>query len=175
MSSDTEQHISGYSVWLTFGRAEKKLTKHIAQLSSRLNTPVFRPHITLAGQIGTESLSLPETISWLASVTDPFKVQCPQFGSERTYFKALYLEVALNAPLKDLRMLAEKHLPAASPGFMPHISLVYGYPDAKTRSQITSELGTILPFTADIATITIMKTEGPVSDWYQIKEFELGD
>ncbi|MFU8859944.1 MAG: 2'-5' RNA ligase family protein [Cyclonatronaceae bacterium] len=175
MPSEAEPHINGCSVWLTFGRAEKKLAHYIAQLSDRLNTPVFRPHVTLAGQIGSERRSLLETTSWLASVTDPFRIYCRQFGSEPSYFKALYLEVTLATPLKDLRLLTEKHLPAASPGFMPHISLVYGNLNAESRSQIISELGIILPYTADVTTITIMKTDGPVSAWHQIKEFELGN
>jgi 2'-5' RNA ligase len=175
MPSDVQPHTSGYSVWLTFGRAEKELAKRIAQLSRRLNTPVFRPHITLAGQITAGSRSLLEKTSWLASVTDPFKVRCVQFGSEPSWFRTLFLEVALSTPLLDMRKLTEKHLPLANPSFLPHISLVYGHLEDKTRNQIISELDSMLPFSADVTAITIMKTEGPASDWQPVKEFELGN
>jgi 2'-5' RNA ligase len=175
MSSDGKPAISGYSVWLTFGRAEKELSKLINRLSHQLNTPVFRPHITLAGQLSTGSRSLLEKASWLASVTDHFKVGCSRFGSEASFFKTLFLEVNLCTPLRDLRNLTEKHLHLASPEFLPHISLVYGDLDNNTRSQIMTELNTNLPLTADVTALTIVKTEGPVANWHTVKEFELGN
>lgn len=175
MSPDGQPEISGYSVWLTFGRAETELSKLINRLSYRLNTPVFRPHITLAGQISTGSRPLLEKASWLASVTDHFKVRCLGFGSEASFFKTFFLEVNLCTPLRDLRNLTEKHIPLASPVFLPHISLVYGYLDHNTRSPLIADLNTILPLTADVTALTIVKTEGPVSNWHTVKEFELGN
>ncbi|MCA1802237.1 MAG: 2'-5' RNA ligase family protein [Rhodothermaceae bacterium] len=175
MSSDEQQELSGYSVWLTFGRAEKGLSKLINRLSHRFNTPVFRPHITLAGQINTGSRLLLEKTSWLASVTDPFKVRCYRFGSEESFFKTLYLEVNLSTPLRDLRNLTEKHIPLASPVFLPHISLVYEYLDHNTRNRAIADLDAILPLTADVTALTIIKTEGPVFNWHTVKEFELGN
>jgi 2'-5' RNA ligase len=176
MLSDVQPETSGYSIWLEFGRSKAELRQLINLLSRRLGTPAFSPHITLAGQLDYREKTIIEKTSWLASVTDPFKVRCNRFGYEHTsFFKAFYLEVALNNALKDLRNIAEDTFKITNQLYLPHISLLYGYPDSKIRENLISELGNRLPVVADVTVISVIKSYGQVANWELIREYELGN
>lgn len=174
--SENQPETQGYSIWLELGRSREDVGKLIRRISRNYGTPEFHPHITLAGQTGSGKKTLVEKTSWLASVTDPFKVKCKQFGfDEGAFFKAFYFEVTPGNPLTDLRKLAEESFSMSDQPFLPHISLMYGYPDAETRNALTTELGNRLPFVADVTGISVVKTDGPVAQWKTVRAFELGN
>jgi 2'-5' RNA ligase len=166
----------GYSIWLHPGKTREDLSHLITMIAGRLGTPAFPPHITLAGEVDADPEKLGKQISWIASVTDPFKVRSDKFGYQKeSFFKAFYFEIEPGKRLLDLRKLAAKALHIPVRPYLPHISLVYGHPGDEARKKLITELGNWLPLTVEITRISLRKTDGPVSAWSLIKEFELGN
>jgi 2'-5' RNA ligase len=160
-----------------FGEPAGKLAKLIRDLSARLGTVPFTPHITLAGQLALPREQLLSKLSWMASVSDPFTVTCRQFGHEAYWFRAFYLDVSPNPALDGLRQMAlnQFQIEDKDRGYLPHISLVYGEPGSGTVERLRAELDSILPLKVEVTRIALVKTEGESTAWRVVREFELGD
>ena len=117
-----------YSLWLMpTGEVRKRLAGTILDLSRRYATPVFEPHVTLAGGIVGPAREVASKMEDLARRIPPFTARLTVVDGLDDYFRCLFVRLATTHPIMSANKTArEVFALAKQPAFMPHLSLLYG-------------------------------------------------
>lgn len=113
-----------YSVWLIPRSVDyQRIVAQMRQIADRLNTPIFRPHLTI-GSVTTKI----ELESFVGGISIPPQIPL-EIDGEAVFTRSLYLRMKMSDALSKLRQKLETH-PGSHIGrlFDPHISLCYGPP-----------------------------------------------
>jgi 2'-5' RNA ligase len=161
-----------YSLWITPPiKINGPLQKVITDVSAKYGSPEFEPHITLLGNISLDLEPLKQKVGLLVSKLKPFPISFSEVSFSTTYFQSVFVRVKTTAALMNSNMLAKEIYKIDNDVFMPHISLIYGNHDMKTREKIVSEV--VLPkdisFEASKLVVT-PSTQNP-NDWVHIAEW----
>lgn len=132
------------SIWLIPAQKDiRRLRLVMDSLSKAYDTPNFLPHITVY------SAAIPQSHADLVrkaakeSVTNltPCTVTVTGIGISEAYFQAVTLRLTLNSCLKKIYDALHKKLSSyGSYSFNPHLSLMYGELNEKTRTKIAKKL-----------------------------------
>ena len=145
----------------------------ITNLSAKYDSPDFEPHITLLGGISSDLESLKQKTELLISKLKPFPVLFSEVSFSTTYFQSVLVRVKATAALMNANMLAKAIYKVDNNVFMPHLSLIYGDHDMKTREKIVSEV--VLPknISFKVSKLAIIPSTQNPNDWTYIAEFEI--
>ena len=186
MIDPQSEKTSGYHVFLMpSGKTAEELSEMMQILANTFQGSTFAPHVTLLARISADSAgAVKETwneeeiqskCAKLASELSPFPMMLGEIGAEKSFFRALYLNVinpdAVSvAHVRSLELFSMKD---ESP-YVPHLSLIYGnFPKDVTTEMIESvPISGTLSFTADC--LYLYRTEGTVEEWKLVGEFPFG-
>lgn len=121
------------SVWLLPHPIQGHLlSAAILAFANELSTPVFPPHLTVAGPGRVDSRTVHRVLSRAAAL-GPLRLQASGWGHSRHRFRALYVRLV---PSEQLRHLQSLFLSIGyAPSGRPHLSLLYAYlPDRRAAS-----------------------------------------
>lgn len=156
------------------GNIYNKLNKIISQLNKEYSSPNFLPHVTLIGLVvGSQKEILLKT-SQLAIFIQPFEIKLTKVDYLNEYFRCLFIKVVKTKELMEANLKAreifnrEKDLK-----FMPHLSLMYGNFNSKTKKGVISKIGREFNLKFKVKSIHLFLTEGESKRWYKIKKFVL--
>ena len=163
-----------FSVWLIPQSEDyQRLMDAMRTIADRLNTPVFRPHLTI-GSVKTEF----EIESYFSKVSIP--PQLPkEIDGEDVFTRSFFLRFIASPELKEIRSLLEAH-PDAYIGrpFDPHISLCYGPPpdDALSVAQKAALISKPVTFDRiELTEISIpVETYEDVLKWKTVETAPIG-
>lgn len=165
--------MSSLSLWLLPPPAvHARCAALIARLAQRLGTPVFEPHLTLAGT----SLAAAEAIVRLRALAQqlpPLTIRLGELQSTDAYFRCVYARAELSPALGAAYATACRLLDQPLGDFLPHLSLVYGDLDADTKKSLTSELGGRLDLTFVADRVALYDPTGSPSVWQRVAEAAL--
>jgi 2'-5' RNA ligase len=166
----------GLSLWLMAGgQAGKRLSERIERLAMRFGSASFLPHLTLIPGLVVEEVQALRDAARAAAEIEPFVVTlgAPECGEE--YFRCLFLRA------QDDRALRTAHATAArafgrepDPGFLPHVSLVYGTLASEEKRVVVQELGDSLCLSFQALRLQLWRTEGSVAEWRNLATFAIG-
>ncbi len=163
--------MNSFSLWfIPPPNIKKQFQEVISDLSAKYQSPNFKPHITLLGEItGSKSHVLKKT-KILALKIKPFSVTFSEISFSTTYFQCVFARVKSQAALMDANLKAKEIFDVSNNVYMPHLSLLYGDHNMETREKIVSELKvpTNLSFRAD-KIIVVPCTQNP-ADWRHLAE-----
>lgn len=164
-----------FSIWLMpTGKINDELSKMIFQLSRQFMTPVFPPHMTLLGQLTGEEKELSSQTQHLASHICPFQVNLTTVDYLDAYFRCLFLRVEETIDLLTTHQEARRIFRRESdPKFLPHLSLIYGYFENRTKEQIIASIGRDFNQWFDVSQIHLFSTTGEPKDWYRVQAYDL--
>jgi 2'-5' RNA ligase len=165
----------GCSIWLMpTGHVCEELSKTIFRLSNQYATPRFPPHVTLiAGLTGDDKELLTQT-SLLASRIRPLEIVLTTMHYLDEYFKCLFFRVEETPALLEANRTARTIFHRErDPGFMPHLSMVYGSFDLETKRQMVQIIGTGFNGTFRAGSVHLYSTHGEPEDWRRVQEFEI--
>jgi len=153
-----------FSLWLLLPReAHERFQALIAELSARLGTPRFEPHITLLGGLTGSEEALRRQTRALAAAIEPFEVRLLEAAGLNEYYRCLFVELALSGALQDTheaaRQVFDQRLDA---GFYPHLSLVYGNLEEKKKENILDDIGRHFDENLHIEELGLYDTSSPV-------------
>lgn len=121
-------------------RIFSKLKAKIDELSDKYNGPKFDPHLTILGNIEGELSDIEEKVKTLASGLQTLELELSETSFSTTYFQNVFVRVKSNAALMNLNLKAKELFGMENNVFMPHVSLLYGDQDMKTREEAVSEI-----------------------------------
>ena len=164
-----------YSLWLMpTGEVYDKFAEIISRLSKEYHSPKFEPHVTLIGAVvGTEE-ELSVKTAKLAKLIKPFKIKLGKVDYFTERHKALIIRTEKTAGLIEANKIARELfnlLP--EPGYMPHLSLLYGDFSLETKEEVIQKLGREFNDEFEVGGICLYFTTGDKEEenWHKIKEF----
>ncbi len=158
------------------GNIHAELRELIAQLSQRYAGPVFPPHLTLLGNLSGSEKELIIQTQALAARTRPFPVILTTAGYLSEYFQCVFLQAEATSALLEANRLARNLFQLRQdPEFAPHLSLLYGIINTRTKQQIIASIGPEFPRSFMVHTVYLFSTAGDPKDWRQVEQFVLPD
>jgi len=163
-----------YSIWLI--PAEPwlgELRKIIERVAKENNTFSFEPHITILvkNDEGGKMIKISEE---LAKQITKATARLTEIAYENTYFRALYIKAQkqqlfqIHAIARKLAgMLADPSEPTplgVKNTYVPHLSLLYGNLDEKTKRNIIKDLDIKLPMEVEFDKIELWRTGAQRTD-----------
>ena len=156
------------------GQVCDELSKIISQLSTQYATPVFPPHVTLLGDLAGDAEELSSQAQQLALRLRRFQVALTTVAYLPAYFRCLFIRAeetpALVAANQIARAIFHREQDAK---FMPHLSLMYGDFDSKTKQQIVASIRREFKTTFPVNSIHLLSCNGEPKEWYHVHEFEI--
>ena len=171
-----EGEAAGISIWLVpEGEAEERFGRLIDELSRRWGTPAFPPHVTLLAGLPDDEAAAAGGLRDLARDIPPFPVRLAGVDGRDEYFRRLFVRAE---PTPDL---LAAHARAATrfgrtpdPGFLPHLSLLYGRLSGDEVAALRSSLAGRAAGMFEAAHLHAWRTEGPVPAWRPLSSARLG-
>jgi len=142
----------------------------IKRLSKKHLGPLFEPHLTLLSNIDIDLNLIQEKIEKLTNNLNPFELSFDCISFSTTYFQSVFIRVKSTAELLQLNLDVKKVLDIENTVFMPHISLLYGDHDMRTREQIATKIK-IPPVSFTINNLSIWPEVADIDKWKDIKTF----
>lgn len=161
----------GYTLWLMpKGDIYTKYNNLIRKLAEENDAPIFKPHITLLGEIELPEDDVIKKAEELVSGQKPFKINLREIGYEDYHFRALFVKAILSPPLQNLHNRAKQIFEKDILPYMPHLSLLYGNYPVDLKKKIISDIGREQPAQFEVTSV-FLKQAGEIKDWKIIKEF----
>ncbi len=168
--------MSDYSLWLT---AERKTQDFLRGLirghGERFKTEAFEPHVTLFPSVPGEPAEIFKKVGKLTQALS-FYVSSGKVSYTDEFFKCLFVEIARNVELDDLRYKAARMFDLEPEPYLPHISLLYGnFPETEKIQLAHSLPQGRIPALIGISAIEVWETDTPdklaISSWRPMKRF----
>jgi hypothetical protein len=167
-----------YSLWLTLEEGTavaRQFRETIDDLAAtHEDAVVFEPHITVVGGIDGDRTALTETTQSLAAETDPLAVTFGDVRCSTTRHQCVFQLVEPSIELFNLHQRARDALSLSSAAYFPHLSLVYSNMSVSRRIAVAASIDTgSLPKHAQLSTLKLVDTTGPVSTWQPVISVQL--
>ena len=164
--------MSGFSLWLMPPPAVRdRFCPLIAELSRRLGTPAFEPHLTLVPS--TVEADLMARVASLAAGLAPLPVHLTEIGMVSDYFRCLFVRAELTPPLQRAYHAACGALGQPPGDFMPHLSLVYGDLAPADKGRVVADIGRRFDLHFIVERVALYTTAGPPPAWRCVADFAL--
>lgn len=166
---------SGYSLWLVpEGLAFLQYSAIIKRLSEENVTPNFEPHVTLLGGIDGSEEEVVDKTDQLSKLVRPYYLSFIALGREDHWSRALYLLADLTSDALAANRVAQNIFRGrVVEDYIPHLSLLYGYPSDAMKQVIMRSIFNNFPSRFEVTSIDLFKCQGRVEDWYQVEKFKL--
>ncbi|MBI5355989.1 hypothetical protein HZB78_00045 [Candidatus Collierbacteria bacterium] len=164
-----------YSIWIIPPEPIfSQLSKIINELSLKYNCPVFKPHLTILGNMDHELSEIKQVVEKIVSDLDDLNLSFGPVSFSTTYFQSVLIRVNSTAKLMQLHFDIKKLLKNENIVYMPHISLMYGNHDMETREKIASGLSLNLSSFTAKQVVIIPEKPKPV-DWKPVAIISFGN
>lgn len=130
-----------YSIWITPpGSVAGQIRKIIAKLAGKYDGIIFPPHVTIVGNVDQDLEIIKKKIEKIAKRTENLGLSSSQVSFGNTYFHNVFVNIKPTPQLMQLNLDIKRVLGLENRAYFPHISLLYGNQDLKTREKIASEV-----------------------------------
>ena len=164
----------GYWLWGLFPLLEKVFLNEIkAKVQSKLKSPFFETHITLAGPyLNIDNVFL-NKLKNFAENNSAIMLNVGGYEFKQEIFKSFYISIEHSRQLKELRKdLYELNNFDLGNNYSPHISLSYGNHEIKTKKELISNLpGFNKP--VRMSTIALVEVDEDKNLWKILESFDL--
>lgn len=167
------------SYWLLASEEDDAfLSAEIARLAARHGAPVFRPHLTLLGDIARVPAPDVAMTRAIAGAAMPFALPISDIVTGESYFRSFYAAFELSPELLRLREATCRLCDADPGGFVPHVSLLYGPVGEAAKTESATETrarlkGRMIRF--DRLALTNSANDVPIGDWRCLDIVPLGE
>jgi 2'-5' RNA ligase len=167
----------GLSLWLVPpDEVRERLATLIRDLAARVGTRPFAPHLTLLSGIeGRAEEGVLATARSLAARLRPLAIRLESVEGRDEHFRCVIARAANEGPLRAAHEAASRAFDRQpDPGFLPHVSLVYGSLAPGTTRELIRDVASSAALAFEAARLDVWRTEGPVEDWAEIGALDLG-
>lgn len=163
----------GYSLWLRPTQTQTdELTQIISRLAHDYGTEPFSPHVTLLSKITAQLSVIKQVCQKIVGKTQKFDLPLQNIGYTEAYYRNFFILAKPVQVLLELRAFSETALAYnTNEDFMPHLSLLYGDLDSKTKHELKQELEGTYPKTLRCSRLDLYDTRGKVSNWSLVESY----
>ena len=157
----------GFSLWLMpEGAPRERLAGWIARLADRYGGERFPPHVTLLGGAGGPRDDVLTRAATLAARLARLVVRLDGVDGGEGHFPCLFARVTPSGPLLAAHEAAARAFAREpEPGYLPHLSLLYGSLSPNHKQILAREIGTEVALRFQARRLHVWSTEGPVAEW----------
>lgn len=163
-----------HSIWLMPAEPDATLLAGIvSDLSGRFGTPLFTPHLTIAGDTDRPVTALAAAIAQAAKKVAAFSETVTGIETSEAFFRSFYARFAVSPPLAALKRQLDGQ---AREPFMPHVSLLYGPVKPAPKAQAAAEVSTALtgrPIRFDRLCVVTSGQDVPIEQWRVVETARL--
>ena len=165
----------GYHLWLApEGAVLQRLQHVVVQLAEKYDGPVFAPHVTLLSGLRGDEGSLIEANRTLADGLPSFELSLTKAEAGHTFFQCVYMRVAEDPSLSEMRRAAGEVFALPSDGYMPHLSLYYGDVSEERRATIVADIPRQAACRFPVASIQLIRADSErPRDWHCVDKAPL--
>jgi 2'-5' RNA ligase len=164
-----------YSIWLVPGEETPEFSKLqglIQEYSDSLETPKFRPHVTLATAGVIERQKAEEAFKQLASSRSPFEISLSTPYCSTTRTRCFFLLADPSKQLMNFHKEAIQSLDQDIAPYTPHLSLAYGDIPFQTRVELVESFPQdSLPLSFSVKKLELIEVEGSLDEYESVDEF----
>ena len=157
-----------YHLWLKpSGTPHDLLSSTIAELARELGSPVFEPHVTLAGPLHGSEADHVRNLERLAHQLSYCDIVLSEPSHSPEHFRCVFMRVEPTRTIMHANALAKATFDLPEKPYTPHLSLVYGtFPEAE-RLRVLSTLSDSLRFTFPARSVDLIRAaSGDPRDWH---------
>ena len=167
--------VERFSLWfMPAGEVYARLSIIIRQLSARCGAPEFLPHVTLLGSLAGRRHEVISKSAEVAGSIRPFTIRLVEIGFLDEYFRCLFVQAALSAPLRHAHQVAcRKFNDGRRAAFMPHLSLLYGNYPLRLKREVIAEFGPRLDLQFKVRSVHLYQTQDDPMKWRRVARFGL--
>ncbi|MBI3334493.1 2'-5' RNA ligase family protein [Candidatus Pacearchaeota archaeon] len=167
----------GHSLWIMpSGETYEELDKTIERVSAQYNSPKFKPHVTLLGEIILSEEKVLKRTHEIATHLTPFPLHLDEFCFEDSYFQCLFIKVRQSEAVMHAHTIAREVFQVQSEAhYVPHLSLLYGTIPLETKQATIASLPILKHNYFYARSIHVLNAEGSVQDWRIVGEIPLSD
>lgn len=161
-----------YSIWLLPAEADVRtyLADTVQDLSTRHDTSLFEPHMTLLGDIDLPLDVLQQKLDLIASTVSLLTLKTGEVSVSTTYYQCVFVRVQPTAQLLSLYQSACEVFDLSLGVFMPHISLLYSTMPMKQRLKVLGDVAFMQQtFTVDKMVITPSGSDVTPDKWEHLR------
>ena len=164
----------GYWVWGLFPSEETNLLNEIkAKVQSKLKSPVFETHITLAGPYLNIDKTFLNKFKTFVESNSVIMLNIVGYEFKQEMFKSFYIAIENSRNLKELRKnLYEINKFDLGNNYSPHISLSYGNHDIKEKKILISKLPAFRK-PIKMSKIALVEVDEDINLWKILESFDL--
>jgi len=130
-----------YTIWLVPSEpVYSQLKTIIDKLSQEYDSPTFQPHLTILEHIEMDPSEIKQKLETLNKDLAGLELSLGPISFSTTSARCVFVRVDSTAKLMQLNLDAKKLFGFENDVFMPHISLMYGDCDMKTREKATKQI-----------------------------------
>ena len=164
----------GYWLWGLFPFRQKVILNEIkSKVQSKLKSPFFETHITLAGPfLKIDNTFLSKLKNFLEN-NSVIALNVGGYGFKQEVFRSFYISIENSRQLKELRRnIYELNNFDLANNYSPHISLSYGNHEIKAKKEIISNLPE-LNQPIRMSKIALVEVDEDINLWKILKSFDL--
>ena len=164
----------GYWLWGLFPLRETNLLNEIkSKVQSKLKSPVFETHITLAGPYLNIDNSFLNKLKNFVERNSVIRLYVDGYDFKQEVFKSFYISIKNSNHLEELRKnIYELNKFDLEDNYLPHISLSYGNHEIKEKKRLISELP-LFSKEIKMSKIALVEVDESINLWRIIKSFDL--
>ena len=163
-----------YWLWGLFPSEEKIFLNQIkAKVQSKLKSPFFETHITLAGPyLNIDNIFL-NKLKIFAENNSAFMLNVGGYDFKQEIFKSFYISIENSRRLKELRrnIYVLNNFDLVN-NYSPHISLSYGNHEIEEKKELISKLPE-LNKPIRMTKIALVEVDEDINLWKILKRFDL--
>jgi len=162
----------GYWIWGQFDiNTTDIITSLYQEINNKLNGPNFDIHLTISGPFNYDDETQRETFEVISSKFNEIDLQLKGINQTDEFFRSLFIDVAENENLNDLKNYIDYSFNINAFQYYPHISLFYGIKDVAIKNEIIKKFKT--PNCAIMDKISIVKVDEEIKSWEVLKSYSL--
>ena len=162
----------GYWIWGQFDADTTcSINSLYKEINNELNGPNFDIHLTISGPFNYDEEKQKEIFEVISSKFNQIDLQLKGINKTNEFFRSLFIDVAKNEDLNNLKNYIDNNFSINSFEYSPHISLFYGIKDDAIKNEIIRRAKT--PKSAIVDKLSIVKVDEEIKSWEVLKSYSL--
>ena len=162
----------GYWIWGQFNaNTTDTIDSLYKAINKKLNGPNFDIHLTISGPFNYDGAIQRKTFEDISSKFNQISLQLKGINQTDEFFRSLFIDVADNESLIDLKQYIDDIFNINVFEYFPHISLFYGIEDTAIKSDIIKKFKA--PDSAVMDKISIVKVDEEIKSWEVLESYSL--